>query len=377
MRAVHRHLQIIERRTIAAVVEHAGRRYHRQRTRVVGVQCRQPEPRQILAHHQGGERQAARELRRLEEVIPLEAAAEVRAGHVERKRGGGEGLRREIEVERRRREIPAHRPRIAGERCRAVERERGNLVHPRVEIAAHVEVDLRARVLPGHAPIGIEADGDRHQRLLCDGTDVDLKILEHVLVVAHAGMRERHARDALERPRPGAGAGSGAGTDTGTGTGAGAGPGARAAGRSRPAQTLPVAFAIRVLDETRVEPIDGDASDLEPLRKERQHARPKRGVLERQERCLAEPRRIAEARRPHLERDPREHRQLDVALQHKISAGRRLDRCDEVRLIAVGVDEQPHRQQRESGERGDAAHDGAENLGRIPIARSQEFLHAE
>jgi hypothetical protein len=81
----------------------------------------------------------------------------------------------------------------------------------------------------------------------------------------------------------------------------------------------------------------------------------------------AEPRRIAEARRSHLEGDPREHRQRDVALQHEISAGRRLDGRDELRFIVIGVDEQAHRQQQQGAEDEEAGHDGAEDRRRLSI----------
>jgi hypothetical protein len=72
---------------------------------------------------------------------------------------------------------------------------------------------------------------------------------------------------------------------------------------------------------------------------------PSRACLDREERFRAEAWRVAERRRAGLQRDPRKHRQLEIAAQRQLAAGLFLDDSLDVVAIVVRVDEHDHQHQ--------------------------------
>jgi hypothetical protein len=112
----------------------------------------------------------------------------------------------------------------------------------------------------------------------------------------------------------------------------------------------------------QVEPIELDPVHLQPLGQQRQQPDPNGGVVERQERLLAKPRRIPETRRPQFQGDPGEYRELEIAFQFQVAARGFLDRGGNSALVIVRVDQQPHGEQPGNDEADDSTHQTRQNL---------------
>src|SRR5580692_9401700 len=79
-------------------------------------------------------------------------------------------------------------------------------------------------------------------------------------------------------------------------------------------------------------------------------------MLHGSERLGAKARWIAQARGTELERYPGEYRELDLAGQGELAAGRILDRARDTVLVVIGIDEQPYAQQHHDKEGDQSTH---------------------
>ena len=102
----------------------------------------------------------------------------------------------------------------------------------------------------------------------------------------------------------------------------------RPARPSRPlGDVLPVAAAVvahGLVDAQRLE-LGGADRDL-AAQQERQQPHAQAGALEARERLVAEARRVAERRAADFDRDPREHRERQIAFDDELAARSLLDR---------------------------------------------------
>src|SRR5690606_31549726 len=102
--------------------------------------------------------------------------------------------------------------------------------------------------------------------------------------------------------------------------------------------------------------------DFELAPKQRQQARTDARLLNRGERLIAEPWRIAETRGAELERNPRKHGELEIAGEREIAPGLALDEPLDVVPIVVRVDEDEHEHERDDDQGDQSADDKTSNL---------------
>src|SRR6202042_1458707 len=108
--------------------------------------------------------------------------------------------------------------------------------------------------------------------------------------------------------------------------------------------------------QAQVQSVDLDPTDFQLLAQQRQDLDPQRNMLHGSERLGTKARGIAQTRGTELERYPGEYRELDLAGQGELAAGRILDRARDTVLVVVWIDEQPYAQQHPDEEGEQSAH---------------------
>src|SRR5512139_251467 len=156
-----------------------------------------------------------------------------------------------------------------------------------------------------------------------DAPDGDVHLLRHHVLEGDARVRDLHAGQVQA-----------------------GGPAAARRGRLRGlAPVFPVALARGVLLQPQVESVDLDTAHFELSVQQRHQLHAHRRALQREEGLIAESLRIAEAGFAGFNRQPREHRKLELAGKRERAAGGVTHGGSDAILVVVGIEEQPDRHQ--------------------------------